>query len=57
MRVGRFTGLVTEKNSTEQSNPGHLAGFMIQSRPRVWMRFRSVGHSSSSVPGLEEEAC
>ena len=30
--------------------PAHLAGFMVQSRPRVWKRLRRVGHSSVSIP-------
>ena len=28
----------------------HLAGFMVQSRPRVWKRLRHVGLSSVSIP-------
>ena len=33
-----------------RKNPSHFAGFMVQSRPRVWRRLRSVVHSSSSFP-------
>ena len=32
-----------------RKTPAHLAGFMVHSRPRVWMRLRYVVHSSSSV--------
>ena len=34
-----------------RKTPAHLAGFMIQSRPRVWKRLRHVGHSCVSIPG------
>ena len=30
--------------------PAHLAGLVVQSRPRVWKRLRHVGHSSVSIP-------
>ena len=33
-----------------RKTPAHLAGFMIQSRPRVWKRLRHVGHSTVSIP-------
>ena len=33
-----------------RKTPAHLAGFMVQSRPRVWKRLRHVGHSSVSIP-------
>ena len=33
-----------------RKNPAHLAGIMVQSRPRVWKRLRHVGHSSTSIP-------
>ena len=29
-----------------RKTPAHLAGFMVQSRPRVWKRLRHVGLSS-----------
>ena len=33
-----------------RKTPAHLAGFMVQSRPRVWKRLRHVGRSSVSIP-------
>ena len=33
-----------------RKTPAHLAGFMVQSKPRVWKRLRHVGLSSVSVP-------
>ena len=33
----------------ERKNPAHLAGFMVQSRPRVWKWLRHSVHSSISV--------
>ena len=40
-----------ETNSTQQKKTlGHLAGFAVQSRPRVWKRLQPVEHSSVSIP-------
>ena len=33
-----------------RKTPAHFAGFMVQSRPRVWKRLRHVGFSSVSIP-------
>ena len=33
-----------------RKTPGHLAGFVVQSRPRVWKRLRHVGFSGISIP-------
>ena len=33
-----------------RKTPAHLAGFMVQSRPRVWKRLRHVGLSSVFIP-------
>ena len=35
-----------KRTRLNRKNPAHLAGFMVQSRPRVWKRLRHVGHSS-----------
>ena len=42
----------SEMNSIKkkQENPAHLAGLVIQSRPRVWKRLRHVVPSSVSIP-------
>ena len=34
----------------KRKNPAHLAGSVIQSRPRVWERLRHVGCSFVSIP-------
>ena len=33
-----------------RKTPAHLAGFMVQSRPRVWKRLRHVGLFNVSIP-------
>ena len=33
-----------------RKTPAHLAGIMVESRPRVWKRLRHVGLSSVSIP-------
>ena len=33
-----------------RKNHAHLAGFVVQSRPRVWKRLRHVGFSGISIP-------
>ena len=33
-----------------RKTPAHLAGFLVQSRPRVWKRLRHVGLSGISIP-------
>ena len=33
-----------------RKTPAHLAGFRVQSRPRVWKRLRLVGCSRVSIP-------
>ena len=33
-----------------RKTPAHLAGYVVQSRPRVWKRLRHVGHSCVSIP-------
>ena len=33
-----------------RKTPAHLAGFRVQSRPRVWKRLRLVGYSRVSIP-------
>ena len=35
----------------------HFAGFVIQSRPRVWKRLRHVGPSSVSIPDHKRRRC
>ena len=34
----------------QEETPAHLAGSVLQSRPRVWKRLRHVGHSFVSIP-------
>ena len=51
----RFTGLVVldlggKRIRLNRKTPAHLAGFMVQSRPRVWKRLRHVGFSCISIP-------
>ena len=48
--VMRFSGLVVlvqdgKEIRLNRKTPAHLAGFMDQSRPRVWKRLRHVGVS------------
>ena len=33
-----------------RKTPTHLAGYVVQSRPRIWKRLRHVGHFSVSIP-------
>ena len=37
--------------------PAHLAGFRVQSRPRVWKRLRHVGFSGISLPDHKRRRC
>ena len=46
----RGSGPRRKRIRLNRKTPAHLAGFMVHSRPRVWRRLRSVGHSSSSFP-------
>ena len=51
--VVRFTGLVVlvlDGKTTRQKTPAHLAGLVLQSRPRVWKRLCHVEHSFVSIP-------
>ena len=50
-----FAGLVVlvligEEFDLTENPLAHLAGFVVQSRPRVWKRLHHVGHSSVSLP-------
>ena len=33
-----------------RKTPAHLAGFVVQSRPRIWKRLCHVGFSGISIP-------
>ena len=39
-----------KRNRLNRKTPAHLAGIMVQSRPRFWKRLRHVGFSSVSIP-------
>ena len=43
------SGLGRKRIRLNRKTPSHLAGFMVQSRLRVWKRLRHVGHSSFSL--------
>ena len=44
IRWVRSSGSGRERIRLNRKTPAHLAGSVIQSRPRVWKRLRHVGH-------------
>ena len=40
-----------------RKTPAHFAGFMVQSRPRVWKRLRHAGFSGISMPDHTRRRC
>ena len=47
---GSGSGPGRKRIRLNRKTPAHLAGLVVQSRPRVWKRLRHVGHSSVSIP-------
>ena len=60
--VGRFSGFVVlvrdgkEFDSTEKTF-AHLAGFVVQSGPRVWKRLHHVGFLDVCLPDRKRRRC
>ena len=51
----RFTGFVVlvldgKEFDLTENHPAHLAGYLVQSRPRVWKRLHHVGTICVSLP-------
>ena len=46
----RGSGRGRERIQLNRKTPAHLAGFRVQSRPRVWKRLRLVEKSRVSIP-------
>ena len=46
----RGSGPGRKRIRRNRKTPAHLAGFRVQSRPRVWKRLRLVGYSRVSIP-------
>ena len=46
----RSSGPGRKRIRLNRKNPAHLAGFAVQSRPRVWKRLHHVGFSDVFIP-------
>ena len=59
MRVCRVSGSgpARKRFRLNRKTLAQLAGFMVQSRPRVWKRLRHVGLSGSSLPDHTRRRC
>ena len=44
-----------KRSRLNRKTPAHLAGFVVQSPPRVWKKLRHVGHSSVSIPDHDQD--
>ena len=51
------SGLGRKRIRLNRKNPAHLAGFVVQSRPRVWKRLHDVGTICVSIPDPKKRRC
>ena len=54
---GSGSGPARKRFRLNRETPGHLAGFLSHSRPRVWKRLRHVGFSGLSMPDHTRRCC
>ena len=53
----RNSGLRRKRIRLNRKTPAHLAGFDVQSRPRVWKRLRPLDFFGDSFPGHKRRRC
>ena len=53
----RSSGPGRKRIRLNRKPPAHLAGFVVQSRPRVWKRLHPVGNTGVSLPDRKRRRC